>query len=381
MVSAQSKLLSRTILTLLYAGVVVSVSMVLVWAILWFVANHLPGKNICFVWVAFLLSPSFFLLYLVRHARWNDSLRSVKNSFFYCGFNHRYPFRFWLNDLANRPPHEDVNALMEIIEPGDIILRRHSQHLDGLIFRQNSYFTHAGICVIDHPGSKQKEAGDTHFVWHTTSGKNAHKEPLKDFCKCDDVALLRLRLEKLPDRPAFEKMKYSLEKSKLIKVMSEEEEQIFKLLEESVRAGDKDPFQRIEREKLMEQVVKTAEGLNHVEFDHLVDFGDVKQLCCIEYVWRCYLSLFPLHLIKPRYLPYFHVVPVFSLVPDVFVDHPAFECMISDVAGYWDKKQFARNIGKHNLSFIKFLGFLLAWDLIFLLLLVGLVYAGKQIFH
>jgi hypothetical protein len=98
------------------------------------------------------------------------------------------PIFFYYDPKPLRYEVKDIEKLKELIEPGDILLRRHHRYLDGLILQQTSYFTHAALYYGEHEGRN-------HQIMHAMGENGVCFIDLENFAKCDDLLLLRFNFE------------------------------------------------------------------------------------------------------------------------------------------------------------------------------------------
>jgi len=77
---------------------------------------------------------------------------------------------------VHRVKGEDVRKIFEVIQPGDILLRKFDQYLNTIF--DGSFWAHAGIYV-----------GDNQVVHSVSDG--CKKEDILNFCRADAIAILR----------------------------------------------------------------------------------------------------------------------------------------------------------------------------------------------
>lgn len=93
---------------------------------------------------------------------------------------YKYPLFFVFGHTAYKMKGTDVREVLNVIQPGDIILRRYDSYISGLMIP--GYYTHAAIYV-----------GGDHIV-HML-GDGIQKEDILTFCRCDSVAIIHCKQE------------------------------------------------------------------------------------------------------------------------------------------------------------------------------------------
>jgi len=92
----------------------------------------------------------------------------------------KYPFFILLGHNAYKIKGTDQREIIDVIKPGDVLLRRYDHYISGLMIP--GYFTHAAIYV-----------GDNHII-HVIGG-GMGKEDILTFLRCDNVVVLRFKDE------------------------------------------------------------------------------------------------------------------------------------------------------------------------------------------
>ena len=326
--------------------------------------------------LVFCLPFIIFCGYLLK----NCTVDTPMNNIVYCRMNYLFPFHFTRDCHREKSSRIDLNSVKEGLQDGDIILRRYNNHLDGLIFKQNSFFTHAGICerVLRTACNEEEKQEYDYYVWHTTAGDNVHRITLERFCNCDDVAVFRLCPEQFPKIKKFKKAARHMSKhgQEYSSQFTTAERDIYTKLFEGANSGKKMAALDLDWELYRAAVIQKAKQLEGTLYDKEGNFTDPSKLCCIEYVWLCYLCLFPLHIIELRNFRYFNMVKVLSLIPDVFIRSKYFECRYTSLENIRDRKEMIRFTTRHRISFAWFMARMFLWELLFLcmiFLLNGLV--------
>jgi len=93
-----------------------------------------------------------------------------------------YPSFIMFGHTAYEMKGEDVRDVLNIIKPGDIVLRRYNHYVSGLMIP--GHFTHAAIYM-----------GDGKIV-HML-GDGIDKQDILTFCRCDQVAIIRCNDEQI----------------------------------------------------------------------------------------------------------------------------------------------------------------------------------------
>lgn len=86
-----------------------------------------------------------------------------------------YPTFIMFGHTAYKMNGEDVREVLNIKQPGDILLRRYNHYISGLMIP--GHYTHAAICV-----------GDNKII-HML-GEGIDKQDILTFCRCDEVAII-----------------------------------------------------------------------------------------------------------------------------------------------------------------------------------------------
>ncbi len=95
---------------------------------------------------------------------------------------YKYPIFIIFGHTAYKMKGEDVRDVLNVIKPGDIVLRRYNNYLSGLLIP--GYFTHASIYV-----------GDDKIVHMLANGVT--QEDILTFCRCDNIAIIHCNSEQI----------------------------------------------------------------------------------------------------------------------------------------------------------------------------------------
>lgn len=98
---------------------------------------------------------------------------------------YKYPSFIMFGSTSYKMKGEDVRDVINILQPGDILLRRYDHFLTGLMIP--GYFTHAAI----YQGNNQ--------VIHML-GDGIEKQDILTFCRCDSVAIIHCNDEQITKR-------------------------------------------------------------------------------------------------------------------------------------------------------------------------------------
>lgn len=93
---------------------------------------------------------------------------------------YKYPLFIVFGHTAYKMKGPDVRDVLNIVQPGDILLRRYDSYISGLMIP--GYYTHASIYV-----------GDNNIV-HML-GDGIQKEDILTFTRCDSIAIIHCNQE------------------------------------------------------------------------------------------------------------------------------------------------------------------------------------------
>lgn len=331
-----------------YLGILLALNLfILHWY--WFVATLL----------AFLIASLPFLsfaAFLIKNQDDENFVDKLAN----CKYNPYFPFYIRSNVVPQMGPRINIGEIKQYINKCDVVLRRSDNYLGGLIFSQNSYFTHAGIIYIDQDNDSPK-------VLHSEGKKGVHISSLEDFLKCDDVAILRFSFDKNHD---------NLTMRQCIIDDCEEvpEEQEIKKLELDVfdilihdkrkkKAKSISYFNDQYTKVYADIILKRALSLKDTPYDFEFDFHNFDSLSCIEYVWYCFKCLFPYHQIKVRDFEFFEIFKLPVIVPDIFIKNRSFRYVYTSLPKVHNKRQLKRYVKGGDNKFWLFLFSILVWEL------------------
>ena len=313
------------------------------------------------LFVVFIPVISFLIFFLINqvHGRFHNNMTHYK-------YNLLFPFIFHDNPTPKKSDRIDMDEIKRQIKQGDIVLRRYNHYIDGLVFSENSYFTHVGIYCADYRCITSK-------VLHAEAKTGVHATPLEEFCNCDDIAILRFSFDK-----------------------TEEEDEMLDHILKEYRPEDDDDKDKIKQRELLvfDNLMKKtktekgtlilkkedvyAEGYSHLILDRAIsllktpydfefNFENFDNLSCIEYVWYCFKFLFPLHRIRVKDFEFFQLIKMPVIVPDVFVRNDFFSYVYTSLPlARKNKKELMKYARSAQKQFWKFIIMILIWDIIFL---------------
>lgn len=221
----------------------------------------------------------------------------------------RFPFFLVYDPGSYHVKGHDTRAVMELVQPGDILIRGYKSYLDGYFIP--GYFSHAGLylgkVLPEHkelvPSAKGKElfrAGEQ-IVAHSMA-EGVFMEDLISFCRCDYMAVLRFPAE-FSRRSAAPVANYPL-----LEFNAAEHELFQKLWRgDTVRFAETFPA-----------IYQLALSQIGKSYDFQFDFVNYNDLSCTEFVYYCLKALEPFHELGPakkRFLIFHREV----LTPDAFV--------------------------------------------------------------
>lgn len=351
---------------------------------------HLPFWFPLFV--VFIPSISFFIFFLRNQipGRFHNNMTHYK-------YNLIFPFIFHDDPAPKKSDSIDLDEIRKKIKHCDIILRRYNRYIDGLIFSENSYFTHVGIYCEDYKGISRE-------VLHAEAEPGVHKTSLENFCNCDQLAILRFSLKKTEEEEQMhehiKKEHYSIHDNNHIR---HRELVVFNnLMKETKRLHgnfilkENDLF----AEGYSNLILDRAISLLDTPYDFEFDFENFDHFSCIEYVWYCFKCLYPLHRIKVKDFEFFQLIKMPVIVPDVFVRNDFFRYVYTslpiknkDINEDEDEdekeKEKKENQNKRALikytksaqkQFWKFIVMILIWDVIFLFTLYLIFHSWLKIY-
>lgn len=212
----------------------------------------------------------------------------------------RFPFFVVYDPGSYQVKGDDVRALIDTLQPGDILLRAYTNYLDGKFIPGK--FSHAAIYCGElrerdrhHIGTRQRSADDRtrsqQTMFHTGAQMVIHAmaegvfiEDILTFSRCDRLVVLRLpeRITMRPDAapPLIDAA-----------LLTPPE----RALRQRLAAGES-----VAREEVAALAI--AEALRNVgrAYDFGFDFSDFKRLSCSELVYYCYKAVAELINVQPH---------------------------------------------------------------------------------
>lgn len=193
----------------------------------------------------------------------------------------RFPFWIVYDPGSYRVKGPECRKISNILEPGDILLRRYDGYLDSRFIP--GVFSHAALYLgnvdeTDHASVPEQgivsrcfETGPCQVAHSTAEG--VHLEDILTFCRCDDIAVIRL-----PDEI---RKRTDLEKTIDISRWHPDEQAIHQRLE----AGE-----TVSRQEVVRLARRIALGNLGIEYDFAFDFQQGNRMSCTEFVMDCIKS-------------------------------------------------------------------------------------------
>ena len=185
---------------------------------------------------------------------------------------------------------EDMREVIEVIEPGDILLRAYDNYLDGYFIP--GYFSHAGLYVgkVAEDDKKLIRTREGEKLFRTGSQMVIHAmaegvfmEDILNFCRCDRMAILRFPKQ-------FNAVKKLSEKDVNFEQFNDREKELFARLNNGETLQFSDVFRTV-FELALQQIGKG--------YDFDFDFKKYNNLSCSEFVYFCVKSMEGFHKLKP----------------------------------------------------------------------------------
>lgn len=282
------------------------------------------------------------------------------NWFTYCRYQRYAPFVLWYKPNPEMNPGIDIKKIQSVAKPGDIILRCYHYYLDSIVFSENSYFTHVGIC--------KGENGIVDKVLHSTGKYGVHETALETFCKCDDVAILRFSLHH--NREERQVLEY-INQQDTNDEITKQEQTIYGALQTKVKQDVTNLS--VQRDKTFleysnQVVLERAQSLIGTPYDFGFNFHDFTRMSCVEYVWYCYKSLYPLHRIKVENFEFFDWIKMRVIIPDVFIKNDFFNYQYCSIPGVTNKAGLIKVMDSRPRKFLQLLKGLFIWNILLLAL-------------
>ncbi len=271
-----------------------------------------------------------------------------------------FPSILFYDPQPYRYRFKNRELLQSDLQEGDILLRRFDHYVDGLILKQTSYFTHAGMYFGSINGKDRQ-------VIHAVGVTGVSFIDLDDFVKCDDILVLRMKdisFHDGADIPSPAEQKIDLTISFIPQALSN---LLLKQDKNGSGAWGNKPIElkdartfitgkETDLSRLSElarkelaiydqlnnnipvdratyvPVIKEA-GLSVLgeAYDYDFNFVDFTKMSCVEFVWYAYKCLLPVHRIKRNFYNYFAFVKTFVIVPDDFLKSDAFDLVFSSL--------------------------------------------------
>jgi hypothetical protein len=195
---------------------------------------------------------------------------------------YRFPMFFLYDPGGYRVRGEDAREVIDVVKPGDILLRGYDSYLDGYFIP--GYFSHAGLYIgpvtdndidlVERPCCRGVFRTGAQMVIHSMA-EGVFMEDLLNFCRCDYMAILRFPDTVVRDPDAAPIPIRSSEWNDL-------ERGIFQELEKRGKVAFNDAFGAI-RTKALSSLGRP--------YDFGFDWYSFDRLSCTEFVYLCTKSL------------------------------------------------------------------------------------------
>lgn len=295
-----------------------------------------------------------------------------------------FPLVFYYDRGPSKCRFKKIDEIKPLLKPGDIILIRIDNYIDGIVLKQTSYFTHIGIYYGDNENA-------SNCVIHEISDTGVDFLPIDQFARCDDIIVLRIKeLYKGAVHPPFlimannfglleegtgvfsnichktKKIMFYLQKEKTLNDQSN----LYLKGQELTIYSNLVAKQYVPREDFIPVVLDVAKSVKSVGYDFNFDFQTFHRFSCVSFVWYCFKCLFPIHEVKVEPFYYFTIIKTCVIVPDSFVNSNGFDviyCSINNTGT--DQKKVIDYIKDKKLNFWKLLGRAVLGQLLILLLI------------
>ena len=223
-----------------------------------------------------------------------------------------WPLFFVYDPKSYQVKGDEVREVMDLIQPGDIILRGYDKYLSGAFIP--GYFSHAGIFVGEvKPEDKTLLVADsnTQQEEHFKTGKQivihamaqgVFMEDVINFCRCDRMVILRFPKE-------FRAYDETDDAEPMEKQFTVNEYNLFRDLKAGKTVRYQDIFPVV-YETALKQVGKP--------YDYKFNFKNYNDLSCTEYVQSCIKAMAPYHGIEAIEKHYFGLLKKSVIEPDAF---------------------------------------------------------------
>jgi hypothetical protein len=221
----------------------------------------------------------------------------------------RFPFFIVYDPGSYHVKGHDTRAVMELIQPGDVLVRGYLSYLDGYVIP--GYFSHAGLYLgkvlpehkelVSLGKGKELFRPGEQIVAHSMA-EGVFMEDLISFCRCDYLAVLRFPSEFTRKAPR------NFAQYPLLEFNAAEHE-----LFQTLARGDTVKFAQA-----FPAIYQIALSQIGKSYDFQFNFVNYNDLSCTEFVYYCLKALEPFHELGPakkRFLIFNREV----LTPDAFV--------------------------------------------------------------
>lgn len=315
-----------------------------------------------------LLPLLLFNLYLLKS--WFQHKSRIIMRLARCKYSRFCSIYLYYDNSPKKSKHIDVREIAGKIRPCDILLRRYNHYLDGLIFSQNSYFTHAGIFYGSYNGKELQ-------VIHATGEHGVHFCNLEDFCKCDDVAILRFTTdESEEDVETYNDIIHFNQTTIKQNEVINKELKIFGDLMKDIKHISTNESSSGENYKSI--ILERAESLKGTGYDAEFNFKNFDTLSCTEFVWYCFKCLFPLHRIRVEDFEYFGFLKMPVITADVFIKNDFFAFVYSSIPSAQNKRDLSQHVLSAHTKLIYFFLNILCWEAA---ILIACYYIKPVILH
>lgn len=360
----------------------------------------------------------FFLL--IGCALFNSQEGKFSDRFAYIKYYKWSPVFFYYDKDSYECRFKKYQDLLDVVQPGDILLRRYDNYIDGLILAQNSYFTHAAI----YKGNKEVIQA---------LGNGVGSECLEDFSHCDDIAVLRFNYEKIDnfrskgpirtsmlwgkiggnpfkdspripeyllrslsdtpspldiilnhpqDKVAVEKIiKDTLEASSSeARAVHEKTLRWYKEIYDQVRKSEPLKNIKITKDECIKLVLEICNSFIGRKYDMLFSFSDTRKVSCVELAWYSHVFLFSFHQIVRAKERFFSVVATKIVLPDFFIASEWFDLVYSGNENINNEKDNLKKFADcHHLNFWRHFVYMLLAQLILSFITLSFIWAIKKI--
>ncbi len=198
----------------------------------------------------------------------------------------KFPMFLVYDPGSYRVKGEHMREVMKLVRPGDILLRRYDQYLDGFFIP--GYFSHVGLYLGEVteadralvPEAKREQLVTGEQVVIHALAEGVLMEDFLNFCRCD--GMLVVRFPEVVQR-AWKQTPAGLEG--MLAAMGQGERALFDRLEAGGKVGFAD--------EAWPEIRRTALSQLGREYDFGFDFTDYQHLSCSELVFFATKCLAP----------------------------------------------------------------------------------------